>query len=243
LEGTTASSLPPAAVSEKPAVSAEEELRRVMPVLEGIFRARPDAVVSLDTYKARVARAALNAGVEIINDVSGFQWDSQMASVCAELKCGVVLMHTRGTPAQWRELPPEADPISRVAQELDDGARLALEQKIDGHRIVLDPGLGFGKNLEENYSLLAQLGKLHSLDFPLLIGSSRKSFIGRALKRRTGRDIPPSERLYGSLAAMVASILNGVHIVRVHDMKPALEAAIVADAVLRASENGEKSDH
>jgi dihydropteroate synthase len=225
----------PVAGTPKPIVSAEEELRRVMPVLEGVLRARPDAVISVDTYKAAVARATVAAGAEIVNDVSALQWDPQMASACAELGCGVVLMHTRGKPGQWRSLPREPNLVSLVEHELADRAQVAVERGIQPNRIVIDPGFGFGKNFEENYPLLASLGQLHRLGFPLLAGTSRKSFIGRTVGTRSAQDAPPSERLYGSLAAMVASILRGAHIVRVHDVKPAVEAAAVADEVLAAS--------
>jgi len=220
--------------TNQPAVSAEEEMRRVMPVVEGIVRNRPAATLSVDTYKAAVARAAVGAGAEIVNDVSAFQWDSEMASTCAQLKCGVVLMHTRGTPVQWRKLPYESDLISLVEHELANRLQVALERGVERSRLVLDPGFGFGKNFEENYPLLAHLEQLQRLGFPLLAGTSRKSFVGRSIGRRSGHDAPPLDRLYGSLAAMVISILKGAHIVRVHDVRPAVEAAAVADEVLAA---------
>jgi dihydropteroate synthase len=225
-----------AASTPKPIVSAEEELQRVMPVVEGVLRARPDAVISVDTYKAAVARAAVGAGAEIVNDVSALQWDSQMVSACAELGCGVVLMHTRGRPWQWRSLPPDPNLISLVERELENRLQVALEGGVQPNCIVIDPGFGFGKNFQENYPLLASLGQLHRLGFPLLAGTSRKSFIGRTIGRRSGQDAPPSDRLYGSLAAMVASILQGAHLVRVHDVKPAVEAAAIADEVLAANQ-------
>ncbi len=224
------------AATVQPIVSAEEELGRVMPVLEGVLRARPEAVISVDTYKAVMARAAVDAGAEIVNDVSALQWDSQMVSACAELGCGVVLMHTRGKPNQWRKLPRDLNLISLVEQQLLKRLQITLEQGVQRSRIVIDPGFGFGKNFEENYPLLAHLGQLHRLGFPLLAGTSRKSFIGRTIGRRSGQDAPPADRLYGSLAAMVASILRGAHIVRVHDVKPAVEAAAIADEVLAASQ-------
>ncbi|HZP24574.1 MAG TPA: dihydropteroate synthase [Terriglobales bacterium] len=219
----------------RPAVSEEEELRRVLPVLEGIARARPGAVLSIDTYKAKVARAAVAAGAEIVNDVSAFQWDPQMAYACAELGCGVVLMHTRGTPQQWGSLPRFAGVASAVEHELANRVQVALERGVARARIVLDPGFGFGKSFEENYPLLAHLEQLQRLGFPLLAGTSRKSFIGRTVGKRGGHDAPPSERLFGSIAAMVISILHGAHIMRVHDVKPAVEAGAVADEVLKAS--------
>jgi len=220
--------------TDKPIVSTEEELQRVMPVVEGVLRARPDAVISVDTYKAAVARAAVGAGAEIVNDVSALQWDSEMVSACAELGCGVVLMHTRGRPRQWRSLPHEPNLVSLVKRELESRLQFAMERGVQPNRIVIDPGFGFGKNFQENYPLLASLGQLHRLGFPLLAGTSRKSFIGRTIGRRSGQDAPPADRLSGSLAAMVASILQGAHLVRVHDVKPAVEAAAIADEVLAA---------
>jgi len=225
--------------AEHAQVSELEELQRVLPVISGILRARPDAVISIDTYKAQVARQAVAAGAEIVNDVSGFQWDVDMAKACAEMRCGVVLMHTRGKPREWRNLPKLSNITLEVEHDLGNRVRFALECGVERARIALDPGFGFGKILDENYPLLAQLEALQRLGFPLLAGTSRKSFVGRTVARRTGRDVPPSERLYGSLAAMVVSILHGAHIVRVHDVGPALEAAAVADAVLGASENSE----
>jgi len=222
---------------ERSVVSEEEELRRVLPVIEGILRAQSDAVISIDTYKAGVARAAVAAGAEIVNDVSAFQWDAQMASTCAELQCGVVLMHTRGKPRQWRSLPHEADITSTIEHDLANRIQVAFERGVERSRIVLDPGFGFGKNFEENYPLLAHLNRLQRLGFPLLAGTSRKSFVGRTVSERTGKDAPPAERLYGSLAAMVVSILRGAHIVRVHDVKSAVDAAAVADAVLAAMQD------
>ncbi len=216
----------------KPVVTKEEELRRVMPVLQGILQARPETVISVDTYKSGVACAVVGAGAEIVNDVSGFQWDSAMARTCAELQCGVVLMHTRGQPEEWRNLPREPDITAMVEHDLANILLVALQSGVQRPRIVLDPGFGFGKNSEENYPLLAHLDRLHRFGFPLLAGTSRKSFVGRTVGKRAGKDALPSERLHGSLAAMVASILRGAHIVRVHDVRPAVQAAAVADEVL-----------
>jgi len=218
------------AVSGQPAVSAGEELRRVLPVIEELLRRRPQAIVSIDTYKASVARAAVEAGAEIANDISGLRWDAEMASTLAGLKCGVVLMHMRGRPAEWRTLPPLDDPVGLVSRELREGVAAAIAAGIARERIVLDPGFGFGKSFDENYPLLAHFDKLHQLGFPLLAGVSRKSFIGRTLASN-GSDAPPQERLYGSLAAMTATILKGAHIVRVHDVKAAAQAAKIADAI------------
>jgi dihydropteroate synthase len=221
-------------VKTRPAVTEEEELQRVIPVIRGIMRRRPGTVISVDTFKSGVALAAGAAGAQIVNDVSAFQWDPLMAGACAELQCGVVLMHTRGQPHQWRSLPADTDIVSLVEHDLANRVQVAFERGIRRERIVLDPGFGFGKNFEQNYPLLAHLDRLQRIGFPLLTGTSRKSFIGRTVGRHVGKDAPPEKRLYGSLAAMVSSILGGSHIVRVHDVRPAVEAAAVADEVLAA---------
>jgi len=213
-------------------IPAAEELRRIMPVIEDVLRERPGAILSVDTYKAEVARAAVNAGCEIVNDVSALRWDDAMSAAVVELACGVVLMHTRGRPQEWRDLPPSADIVAEVKADLRDYARSALAHGIAKDKIMLDVGIGFGKKFEQNYPLLAGLGQLQDLGFPLLVGTSRKSFIGRTLAV-DGKDAPPDQRLHGSLAAMTASLLNGAHMVRVHDVKPAVEAVKIADEVLR----------
>jgi dihydropteroate synthase len=213
-------------------IPAAEELRRIMPVIEDVLRERPGAILSVDTYKAEVARAAVNAGCEIVNDVSALRWDEQMAATVVELACGVVLMHTRGRPQEWRDLPPSANIVAEVKVDLRGYAQSALAQGIAKDQIMLDVGIGFGKKFEQNYPLLAGLDQLRDLGFPLLVGTSRKSFIGRTLAI-DGKDAPPDQRLHGSLAAMTASILNGAHMVRVHDVKPAVEAVKIADEILR----------
>jgi dihydropteroate synthase len=165
-----------------------------------------------------------------VNDVSGLHWDAEMAITLAELRCGAVLMHMRGRPAEWRNLPPLEDPVGLVCRELRERLEAAIAAGIDRKHIVLDPGFGFGKRFDENYPLLAHFDELHKLGFPLLAGVSRKSFIGGTLAKN-GSDAPPQERLYGSLAAMTVAILKGAHIVRVHEVKSAIQAAKIADAV------------
>lgn len=214
-------------------VSADEELRRVMPVIRGILRERPHAVISVDTYKSEAALAAVRAGAEIVNDVSALGWDSRMPGTVRELGCGVILMHTRGRPEEWRKLPPSTDIVAEVKRDLRAWAAGAVSAGIDRDRLVLDPGFGFGKRFDENYPLLARLEELQELGFPLLSGTSRKSFIGRTLAR-DGNDAPVEDRLYGTLAAVTASVLQGAHIVRVHDVKPAVEAVKVADEILHS---------
>jgi dihydropteroate synthase len=214
-------------------VSETDELSRVLPVISELKKTRPAAVLSVDTYKANVARSAVEAGAEIVNDVSGLRWDAGMTQAVADLKCGVVLMHSRGRPEEWATLPPPGDITLLVKRELKEWAEQAMLAGVGRGRIVLDPGFGFGKRFDENYPLLGRFSELQAMGFPLLVGASRKSFIGRALRR--GRaDVPPQDRLYGTLAAETVLILKGAHIVRTHDVKATAEAARVADAVLRA---------
>ncbi|MGB8583023.1 MAG: dihydropteroate synthase [Candidatus Sulfotelmatobacter sp.] len=217
----------------KIALSAEEELRRVLPVIAGLKKLRPDAVISIDTYKASVAQAAAAAGAEIVNDVSGLRWDREMAKTVAELKCGVVLMHMRGRPEEWRTLPPPVDIVLQVKRELREWMEAAVVAGVRREKIALDPGFGFGKNFEQNYPLLARFQDLQSLGMPLLVGTSRKSFIGRMLAKN-GKDVAIPDRLYGDLAAQTLLIMKGAHIVRTHDVKAALEAARAADVILAA---------
>ena len=221
------------AATSSPAVGAAEELRRVLPVIAELKKKIPAAVLSVDTYKASVARAAVGSGVEIVNDVSGFRWDKQMARTVADLKCGAILMHMRGRPEEWRTLSPPGDIVLLVKRELKDWAEKAVLAGVRRERIALDPGFGFGKSFDENYPLIGRFSELQSAGFPLLAGTSRKSFIGRTLAR-DGSDAPPEARLYGTLATHVALILKGAHIIRTHDVKPAVEAARVADAILQA---------
>jgi dihydropteroate synthase len=220
----------PGASTSEP-VSEEEERRRVLPVIRDLKRRRPDAVISVDTYKASVARSAVDVGAEVVNDVSGFRWDQRMAKTLAELKVGAVLMHTRGRPEEWRSLPPIGDPVLMVKRELRQWAEAATLAGIKRDRLVLDPGFGFGKRFEENYPLLAHFAELQQMGFPLVAGVSRKSFIGRALAR-DGKDAEVTERLHGTLAAETALILKGAHIIRTHDVRSAVDAARVADAIV-----------
>jgi dihydropteroate synthase len=159
--------------TSKMAVSAEEELRRVLPVIVKIKKLRGDALISIDTYKASVARTAVQAGAEIVNDVSALRWDPQMAKTIAEIKCGAVLMHMRGRPEEWRTLPPPGDVVLLVKRELREWAEAAVLAGVRRERIALDPGFGFGKSFEQNYPLLAHFQDLQSLGFPLLAGTSR----------------------------------------------------------------------
>jgi len=215
------------------AVGADQELERILPVIEGVKRARPDAIVSVDTYKAGVARAAVEAGAEIVNDVSGGTWDAGMLDTLVQLRCGFVLMHMRGRPGNWRSLPPIGDAVGVVSRELAQRAEAAAG-KIGRERIVLDPGFGFGKSFEENYPLVAHFETLGKLGYPLMAGVSRKSFIGRMLAGG-GRDAPLGERLHGTLAVETALALKGAHIIRTHDVRASRDAVRAADAILEAA--------
>jgi len=222
--------------ADSAAVSADEEQVRLLPVLEAVMKARPEAVVSVDTYKAATARAAVAVGAEIVNDVSGFHWDSQMAGVCSEAGCGVVLMHTRGRPEEWRTQEPleRGAVLPVVLDGLTRSMKIALDAGIAAESVVLDPGYGFGKRFEENYVLMAGQAELLELGRPLLAGVSRKSFLARTLAggNASGSTVSESARETSSIAALVAAILHGASIVRVHRVRPAVEAAAIADSVL-----------
>ena len=223
-------------------VSADEEQARLLPALEAICRERPGATLSIDSYHASTALAAAQGGAEITNDVSGLQWDHRMAAVLHETRCGLVLMHARGRPREWKTLPPlsREEVPQTVFSGLMEGLALAEAAGIESDAIVLDPGFGFGKRGGENFELLARLGQLHQLGRALLVGLSRKGFLGEAL-RGVQRHLDPAlpvaaARAHGTLAANVAAILGGAHVLRVHDLQMAREAAAVADAVLAAAE-------
>ncbi|HEY6768775.1 MAG TPA: dihydropteroate synthase [Candidatus Sulfotelmatobacter sp.] len=223
----------PAKISATASVNAEEEISRVLPVITELKKRHPKSILSIDTYKASVARAAIEAGAEIVNDVSAFRWDKQMAKTAAEFKCGVVLMHVRGRPEEWRDLPPPGDIVLLVKRELKEWAEAAVLAGVRRERIVLDPGFGFGKRFDENYPLLNRFTDLQATGFPLLAGTSRKSFIGRTLAVN-GKDAGPADRLFGTLASQTALILKGAQILRTHDVRAAVDSARVADAILQA---------
>ncbi|HEY0760629.1 MAG TPA: dihydropteroate synthase [Acidisarcina sp.] len=223
----------------EPFTEAEEQ-HRVLPVIAGILQQRPDSLLSIDTYRAATARAAVAAGAQIVNDVSGLLWDEQMAGTCASLGCGVVLMHTRGRPGQWARLPrlAQEEVVPLVKRQLRERLAAALAAGISAERLVLDPGFGFGKAYENNYPLLSHLEDLRELGQPLLAGVSRKSFLGRTLagssRLPAGQDVPVGERAHASLAATTAAMLGGSDIVRVHEVRSTVEAAAIADEILNA---------
>jgi dihydropteroate synthase len=218
-------------------IGSDEEQARLLPVLEQLLQLRPQAIVSVDTYHAATARAALKAGAEIINDVSGLQWDEAMADVAAQGGCGLVLMHTRGRPTDWQSQPRMGDRnvVPTVFAALCERLMQAEAAGIVPDRIAVDPGFGFGKRGRENFALLAGLGRLHELGRPLLIGLSRKGFLGDAVRSIQPKALSLAEaRKVPTAAAHVAAILGGAHILRVHDLQAAKEAAAIADAVLYA---------
>jgi dihydropteroate synthase len=220
-------------------ITATEEQSRLLPVLEGLMRERPQAVVSVDTYHASTARVAIRLGVEIVNDVSGLEWDSDMARTVADSGCGLVLMHARGRPAQWKlqtRLPP-SKVVPTVFSGLCERLTLAEASGLSSERILLDPGFGFGKIDNENVVLLAGLPRLHELGRPLLVGLSRKSFLANLVQNVQGASLPlPEARRVATITGNVAAILAGAHVLRVHELQAAREAAAVADALLEAEE-------
>lgn len=205
-------------------VPAEEEIRRVVPVIEGLRR-RGSGFVSIDTTKASVARAALDAGADLVNDVSGFRYDAGMATLVAQRGVPAVLMHLRGDFQAMHAQPAYGDVAREVALEL--GQRLAEAERagVARSQVLLDPGLGFAKDASQTLEMLRRLPELAALDRPLLVGPSRKSFIGRVL------DLPAGERLFGTAAAVAACVLGGAHVVRVHDVGPMRQVARVCDAI------------
>lgn len=203
-------------------VSIEEELRRVIPVIERLAK-ELSIPISVDTYKSRVAEAAMNAGATIINDISGMTFDDEMLNVAARYRATVVIMHMQGTPKTMQQNPTYEHVTRDVGLFLEKQVQKARSAGI--RQIMVDPGIGFGKNLQHNLQLIRELGSFRSLGCPILVGPSRKSFIGAIL------DLPVDQRLEGTAAAVTACILNGAHVVRVHDVKEMKRVARVADAL------------
>ena len=208
-------------------VTEDEELRRVIPVIERLA-AKSSVPISIDTTKAAVARAALQAGAEIVNDISGLRFDAAIADIAATARAGLVLMHSRGTPKDMQQLPPVADILSEVVKGLSDSVAIAEQHGVARESIAIDPGIGFGKTVAQNCELIAKLDQIARAfpDVPVMIGTSRKSFIGKLLDGAAA-----DERLYGTIATVVASVLQGAHIIRVHDVRAASDAIRVAEAV------------
>lgn len=206
-------------------VSAEEEMRRILPILRGL-RGKIRIPISVDTSKAEVAEAAAEAGAEIVNDVTGLRNDPRIAEVARRRKLGLILMHMRGTPQTMQTTPFARDVIRDVNVGLRRSIALASKAGVAKSQIVIDPGIGFGKSHEQNCEILRRLPEFAKLGFPLLVGTSRKSFLGTALKQNTEND-----RIWGTAATVAASILQGAHIVRVHDVAEMAQVARVTDVV------------
>lgn len=208
-------------------VSEEEELRRVIPVIEQLA-SETSVPISIDTTKSAVARAALQAGAEIVNDISGLRFEPALANEVANARAGLVLMHSRGTPKDMQKLPWAEDIMTEVIKGLSDSVAIAERHGVAREAIVIDPGIGFGKTVAQNCELIANLDQIARAfpDLPIMIGTSRKSFIGKLLD-----GAPADERLYGTIASVVASVLEGAHIIRVHDVRAASDAIRVAEAV------------
>lgn len=207
-------------------ISAAEEMRRLVPVLKRL-KGRLAIPISVDTYKSEVAERAFELGAEIINDPSGLTWEPQLARLVANHDAGLVLNHMRGRPETWAKLAPMREPMETIARDLDAAASRARLAGIDRSRLVLDPGIGFGKRKEQNSLILGRLGDLAALDLPLLVGPSRKLFLARDT---------PEETSFATAAAVTAAVLAGAHILRVHDVRTMRAAADVADEILRARE-------
>src|ERR1043166_7415075 len=213
-------------------ISIDEEIERVVPVISALTQ-RTNVPISVDTTKSEVARAALDAGAAIVNDISALRFDFYVADAVARTGAGLVLMHSRGTPATMHRLPPVADIMHEVTHSLRASINMAERRGVKHESIVMAPGIGFGKSQEQNLELIAKLDQLIAAfpDYPLLIGTSRKSFIGRILAGDSGAPAPAEDRLHGNLATITAAILKGVHIVRVHDVKAAIETIRVAESI------------
>ena len=210
-------------------VSIDEELTRVIPAIEHI-RDNFDVLASVDTYRSEVAAEALRAGACIVNDISGLVMDEKIVSIAAELKASLVIMHMQGTPQTMQENPCYNDVIDEIYDFLYSQSCAAIAAGVESSRIIIDPGIGFGKKLEHNIEILAKLKDFTNMGFPVMAGASRKSFIGSLLG-----GLPADERLYGSVAAAVCAFINGAGILRVHDVKQTVEALKIARAVKKAT--------
>lgn len=217
-------------------ISAQEEIDRTAPFIK-LLRKNSEVIISIDTWKAEVAAEALRAGANMVNDISGFTFDPAMPEVCGLFRCGVVLMHTPARPEalQWSHQTSgtERDLMQEVQSFLTHSIQRARAHGISS--IVIDPGLGFGKSVAENYRLLARLDELHNLGYPVLAGLSRKSFLGHAIQKEGEAVPPPGERLNATISANTIALMNGANILRVHDVEAAVQARAVVQATQRAS--------
>lgn len=209
-------------------IPTAEELKRIIPVISAL-REQTKTLISVDTTKSDVALAALDAGAEIVNDISAGRSDPQMLPLVARKGVSVILMHMKGIPKTMQDAPYYKDVLAEVKAFLEKRCDTALAAGVVKESIIIDPGIGFGKRFEDNLSLINNLHTLESLGRPILIGVSRKSFLARML------NLPPEERLEGTIAASIVSILNGAHILRVHDVRPVKRAVAVAESIQRGS--------
>lgn len=205
-------------------VSEAEEIKRVIPVIKMLSK-QIRKPVSIDTYKAKIAEKAIDAGVSIINDIGGLLMDKKMAKIAAETKVPVVIMHKKGTPRTMQKYPLRKNVLPEIMSSLRKSISVAMDSGIQENRIIVDPGIGFGKTVQHNMEILRRLGELGSMGFPILIGTSRKRFIGTILK------LSVQESLYGTLATLAIAVMNGAHIVRVHDVREAVQIVTMCDAI------------
>jgi dihydropteroate synthase len=212
-------------------ISGEEELERLLPVLQGL-RGQLRIPISIDTQKSRVAEIAIGAGAEMLNDISGLKSDPKLADVAAQHGVPLILMHMRGTPRTMQRRPWARDVLIDVSRGLRESVAVARRAGVRPSQIILDPGIGFGKSYAQNYELLAKLPALAKVGYPLLVGTSRKGFIGATLGKN-GKPLPADERIWGTAATVAASILQGAHIVRVHDVEEMAQVARVTDCLLQ----------
>jgi dihydropteroate synthase len=216
------------------AISSEEELRRILPVIQAL-RGKLRIPISVDTRRADVAEAALAAGAEILNDVSALRMDPSMAEVARRARSPLILMHMRGTPQSMQRGPFARDVIRDVMAGLRDAVARSKRAGLAKTQLLLDPGIGFGKKHEQNFEILARLPEFARLGCPIVIGTSRKAFLGKALAESGGPSVPPEERLLGTAATVTAAILGGAHIVRVHDVAEMVRVVRVADRIVDAT--------
>lgn len=213
-------------------ITPDEELRRILPVIQ-VLRGKLRIPMSVDTRRAEIAEAALAAGAEILNDVSGLRMDPRLAEVARHARAPLILMHMRGTPQTMQRGPFARDVVRDVVAGLRESVARAKRVGLAKAQLLLDPGIGFGKKHEQNFAILARLPEFARLGCPIVIGTSRKAFLGKALVGSASPSAPPEERLLGTAATVTASILGGAHIVRVHDVAEMVRVVRVADAILR----------
>ena len=216
-------------------ISSKEELARILPVLQGL-RGVLKIPISIDTQKSDVAEAALDAGAQIINDISGLKNDAGIAELAARRGVPLILMHTRGEPRTMQKAPFARDVMKDVLQGLRKSLAIARKAGVAKSQLILDPGIGFGKSFAQNYELLQKLPQLVKLGYPLVVGTSRKGFLGATLARE-GKPVPSEKRIWGTAATVTASILNGAHIVRVHDVAEMVQVSKVTDCLLHSKKS------